>query len=520
MEEMLLGDFSSSDDDSDDEAEVIEGGVLSAAAASFTMVRSTAVSAAPSSVPPTAITPEPAPLAPPPQPSATSSVVCGGTQNISQSEIISRLKSLYSQPASAKAPSSAAATSATTTVVPPPAPVYSLVPPSVNHVTATAPIPAPAVVTGTRKPDPFEPTPLRNILQKHQQHATSAAAPVTQQNQRPVTSPAASVAAASHQHHQQHPSMVQHQQHHPAPAQRRNAVVTSSYSAPHHHQQNYHNHHTAPSSAPPTSAAPSSSSYPTPSSSSKTNSASSNSAEEAKKRKEHFLDLTRVLMKYKEQKDSNMHARAGTIITECYNRHKQGDPAYASLELATQPKLRETLGPVYWKKAEDHLNHYLRKKQEAAGASQGQTVKAAAPGVTAPVAQQHHPGASHPPQRTRFPHPSAPAATGIQPPSSSTPVYSKPSNEQQQQPAMPSSQTVAPNASASLPPGVSQAKRAATAARYATMNSTGTNTGVANNLKPNTAAAIQATTEAKKEAARVERAKRTAENRRYGFVLF
>jgi len=107
-------------------------------------------------------------------------------------------------------------------------------------------------------------------------------------------------------------------------------------------------------------------------------------------------------MKYIEQKDSNMHARAGTIITECYHRHKQGDPAYASLELATQPKLRETAGPVYWEKTEDHLNYYLRKKQEAAGASQGQTVKAAAPGVTAPVAQQHHPGASHPPATNSF----------------------------------------------------------------------------------------------------------------------
>jgi len=225
-------------------------------------------------------------------------------------------------------------------------------------------------------------------------------------------------------------------------------------------------------------------------------------------------------MKYLEQKDRNMHARARAMIKECYDRNKQGDPAYASLTLSMQTKLRETVGPVYWKKAEDYLNHFLsqkRKNQEAARAAQGQTPRAPVPAsVAAPVAQQH-PGASHPPQQTRIPHPSAPAATGIPPPSSSAPVYSKPSVEQQQQqppPAMPPSQPVAPTTPASLPPGTSQAERAAAAARYATMGSTGTNTGVANNIKPNSAAAIQAAAAAKKEAARVERAKRTAEKRR------
>uniref|UniRef100_A0A6U0GYL9 Uncharacterized protein n=1 Tax=Helicotheca tamesis TaxID=374047 RepID=A0A6U0GYL9_9STRA len=51
---------------------------------------------------------------------------------------------------------------------------------------------------------------------------------------------------------------------------------------------------------------------------------------------ERFLMFTRVLMKYLEQKDKPMHARARAMIKECYDRNKKGDPAYASLTMSMQ----------------------------------------------------------------------------------------------------------------------------------------------------------------------------------------
>lgn len=87
--------------------------------------------------------------------------------------------------------------------------------------------------------------------------------------------------------------------------------------------------------------------------------------EQEKKEKERFLMFTRVLMKYLEQRDPNMHAAAKAQIKECYEKNKSGDPQFRSLTTSMKLRLRSTVGELYWKKAHDYLDHFLKQKKEA-----------------------------------------------------------------------------------------------------------------------------------------------------------
>lgn len=81
-----------------------------------------------------------------------------------------------------------------------------------------------------------------------------------------------------------------------------------------------------------------------------------------KKKKEQLLMFTRVLMKYLESKDAPMHQRAEQVIKMCAERHKAGDPEYVSLTNSIRTRLREAVGKVHWKNAEDYLKHFLLTK--------------------------------------------------------------------------------------------------------------------------------------------------------------
>ncbi|KAL3785515.1 hypothetical protein ACHAW5_005269 [Stephanodiscus triporus] len=85
--------------------------------------------------------------------------------------------------------------------------------------------------------------------------------------------------------------------------------------------------------------------------------------EEEKKEKERFLMFTRVLMKYLGQRDVNMFAAAKAQIKECYDKNKSGDPQFRSLTASMKVRLRATVGEIYWKKAQDYLDHFLKKKK-------------------------------------------------------------------------------------------------------------------------------------------------------------
>ena len=86
--------------------------------------------------------------------------------------------------------------------------------------------------------------------------------------------------------------------------------------------------------------------------------------EERKKAKERFLMFTKVLMKYLETRDPQLHSRAKLVIKECAERNKAKDPNYKSLTAAMQTRLRDCVGEFYWKKADDYLNHFLKTKKK------------------------------------------------------------------------------------------------------------------------------------------------------------
>lgn len=59
-----------------------------------------------------------------------------------------------------------------------------------------------------------------------------------------------------------------------------------------------------------------------------------------------------------------MHLLAKTQIKECYEKNKAGDPAFRSLTTSMNTRLRATVGDVYWRKAQDYLEHFLRHKHD------------------------------------------------------------------------------------------------------------------------------------------------------------
>ena len=94
-------------------------------------------------------------------------------------------------------------------------------------------------------------------------------------------------------------------------------------------------------------------------------------AQEVKRMKEKFLMFTRVLIKYLEQKDQRMHARAKAIIKECAERNKRQEPGYESVTTSMKRRLKKLVGDHYWKKANDYLVHFIEQKRRHALAAGG-----------------------------------------------------------------------------------------------------------------------------------------------------
>jgi hypothetical protein len=83
--------------------------------------------------------------------------------------------------------------------------------------------------------------------------------------------------------------------------------------------------------------------------------------------------FTRVLMKYLEQKDPAMHAKAKLIIKDCAERNKRQERGYESVTASMRERLKELVGEQYWKRAESYLKHFLeqRKPGSTSGSSGG-----------------------------------------------------------------------------------------------------------------------------------------------------
>eukprot|EP00804_Cyclotella_cryptica_P014819 CCRYP_015024-RG/>CCRYP_015024-RG protein AED:0.06 eAED:0.32 QI:197/0.66/0.5/1/0.66/0.5/4/0/1300 len=80
--------------------------------------------------------------------------------------------------------------------------------------------------------------------------------------------------------------------------------------------------------------------------------------------KERFMMFTRVLMKYLETRNKELHEKAKAQIKECYEKNKSGDPNFASLTKIMNARLHATVGEMYWKKATYYLEHFFLTKKE------------------------------------------------------------------------------------------------------------------------------------------------------------
>lgn len=279
----------------------------------------------------------------------------------------------------------------------------------------------------SRPPDPFEPTPLKTLIQREPPPDASAiSAPQSMNNsQHHMSSQVQQQQKALYQqpqNHQQQRTMIppqQQQQYAPPPQQQQQPRTMppqqqQQFTAPQLHQQqrlppmmpNLVQQQQTQQQAqlpPPLQAnRPSSTSSNSTSSTARAsnvtnvpqNSTAAAAAHaraklerEAKQRKEKFLMFTRVLMKYLEQKDPAMHVRAKSVIRECAEKNKANESGYESITATMQSKLRATVGEPYWERAESYLNHFLKQKElelakrKKAG---GPSVRAVAPGQPAP----------------------------------------------------------------------------------------------------------------------------------------
>jgi len=89
---------------------------------------------------------------------------------------------------------------------------------------------------------------------------------------------------------------------------------------------------------------------------------SSSTTPVSKKEKERFLMFSRVLLKYVEHKNPQMHREAKTIIKECVHRNRQGEPGFESVTAAMQSRLKDLVGDHYWNRAKAHFVDYMKRE--------------------------------------------------------------------------------------------------------------------------------------------------------------
>jgi len=134
-------------------------------------------------------------------------------------------------------------------------------------------------------------------------------------------------------------------------------------------------------------------------------------------------------MKYLEQRDPDMHAKAKQQIKECYERNKMGDPAYKSLTQSMKARLKVTVGDDYWRKAQSYLEHFFKQKQKERARAGEQPHGSSSQPPQPPQPPQPHPPQPHPHQQQQQQQPAPPIVR--------TAVQHPPSQPQVQQPMIP-----------------------------------------------------------------------------------
>jgi len=107
-----------------------------------------------------------------------------------------------------------------------------------------------------------------------------------------------------------------------------------------------------------------------------------------KHQKENLLMFLKVLLRYLEHKDPQMHARALGLLRECV-RHQRGGGGAAVNPLSSKAtegstrtmarKLRALVGEQYWNKANDYARHFLERRRNQQKPQQQQQPPPAGP---------------------------------------------------------------------------------------------------------------------------------------------
>ena len=115
---------------------------------------------------------------------------------------------------------------------------------------------------------------------------------------------------------------------------------------------------------------------------------------EMRRQKERFLMFTRVLMKYLEQKDPKMHQKAKLIIKDCAERNKRQERGYESVTASMRSRLKQLVGEQYWKRAESYLKHFLEQRAKGGSSDKGSSGSSSSrpgvPGASSASASSHH----------------------------------------------------------------------------------------------------------------------------------
>ncbi len=96
-------------------------------------------------------------------------------------------------------------------------------------------------------------------------------------------------------------------------------------------------------------------------------------------RQSAFLD------RYLEQRDPPVHAQAKRVIKMCYERNKNGDPAYTSLTASMKVHLKAAAGEAYWRQTQNYLDHFRKHKEKERARAARQQPQALPASRSAPI---------------------------------------------------------------------------------------------------------------------------------------
>jgi hypothetical protein len=76
-------------------------------------------------------------------------------------------------------------------------------------------------------------------------------------------------------------------------------------------------------------------------------------------RKKRLWIIICVFMKYLMKKDEPLYFQAKALVSDCVQRHRNGDKQYRSLSKSIQTRLKNEIGVSYWKRAENYVGKHL-----------------------------------------------------------------------------------------------------------------------------------------------------------------